>query len=272
MNPGIAYALGGFLIWGLFPLYFRLLQGVPALEVVLHRYAWALVTMLVVLALLRRWDWLRPVLRSPKLLGVFLLCALLLAVNSLAYVYAVQTNQVQPASLGYFINPLVNVLLGVLVLRERLSRVKWAAVVLAGLGVAWLTWRAGGLPWIALVLAFSFAFYGLLRHADAFLDTIGFSGFNTALQAVECGLPVVTREGRFLRGRLASGILKRMGLTELVAQSDEDYVALAVRLARDTDYREQVRNRVAESRHMLFEDIEPIRALEDFLLQVTGQR
>ncbi|MGH8660603.1 MAG: tetratricopeptide repeat protein [Burkholderiales bacterium] len=115
-------------------------------------------------------------------------------------------------------------------------------------------------------------FFGLLQRADVYLDTIGFSGFNTAMQAVECGLPVVTREGRFLRGRLASGILKRLGLPELVAQSDQDYIALAVRLARDTDYREHLRNRVAESRHLLFEDIEPIRALENFLLQVTGRR
>ncbi len=114
------------------------------------------------------------------------------------------------------------------------------------------------------------AFYELLRRADVFLDTIGFSGFNTALQAVECGLPIVTREGRFLRGRLASGILRRMGLPELVAQSEEAYVELAVRLARDAEYREHIRSRIVASRHVLFEDMAPIRALEDFLLTATG--
>jgi predicted O-linked N-acetylglucosamine transferase (SPINDLY family) len=115
------------------------------------------------------------------------------------------------------------------------------------------------------------AFYQLMKRADVFLDTIGFSGFNTALQAVECGLPIVTREGRFLRGRLASGILRRMGLPELVAQSQEAYVELAVRLARDAEYREHIRGRIVASRHVLFEDMAPIRALEDFLLTSSGR-
>jgi protein O-GlcNAc transferase len=112
-------------------------------------------------------------------------------------------------------------------------------------------------------------FYGWLKHADVFLDTIGFSGFNTAIQAAECGIPIVTREGRFMRGRLASGILKRMSLTELVAQSEEDYIELAVRLAKDNDYRRHVRDRIEKSRSILFEDIATIRALEDFLVEVT---
>jgi protein O-GlcNAc transferase len=98
-------------------------------------------------------------------------------------------------------------------------------------------------------------FFGLLKRADVFLDTIGFSGFNTAMQAVECGLPVVTREGRFLRGRLASGILKQIGLQELVAQSEEDYIALVVKLVRDAGYREHIRERIEASRHILFEDV-----------------
>ena len=115
------------------------------------------------------------------------------------------------------------------------------------------------------------AFYGLMQRADAFLDTIGFSGFNTAMQGVEGGLPIVTREGKFMRGRLASGILKRMGLRELVASTDEDYVALAVRLARDPEYRLHMKARIRQSRSVLFNDLAPIRALEDFLLSVVGR-
>jgi len=115
-------------------------------------------------------------------------------------------------------------------------------------------------------------FHGLLKRADVFLDTIGFSGFNTAMQAVECGLPIVTREGRFLRGRLASGILRRMGLQELVAGSEEDYIALALKLVQDGEYRERIRERIEADRHILFEDLAPIRALEDFLARVTIQR
>jgi len=113
------------------------------------------------------------------------------------------------------------------------------------------------------------AFDGLLDRADVFLDTVGFSGFNTAMQAVERGIPVVTREGRFLRGRLASGILKRMGLQELVAGSEEEYISLAVELIRDGEYREYARKRIEAERHVLFEDMAPIRALENFLAEVA---
>ena len=112
-------------------------------------------------------------------------------------------------------------------------------------------------------------FHGLLTRADVYLDTIGFSGFNTAMQAVQCGLPIVTREGRFMRGRFASGILKRMGLSELVAGSEEDYVALTVKLVQDAEYRQSVRTRLEAARPVLFEDLAPIGALEDFLLATT---
>ncbi|MBS4095598.1 MAG: tetratricopeptide repeat protein [Sulfuricella sp.] len=112
-------------------------------------------------------------------------------------------------------------------------------------------------------------FYALLKRADVFLDTIGFSGFNTAMQAVECNLPIVTREGRFMRGRLASGILRRMGLPELIADSHEEYVKLAVRLVRDGAYRDDLRRRIAKQRSVLFDDIEAVRALENFLLDAT---
>jgi predicted O-linked N-acetylglucosamine transferase (SPINDLY family) len=109
-----------------------------------------------------------------------------------------------------------------------------------------------------------------MQRADVFLDTIGFSGFNTALQAIQCSLPVVTLQGRFLRGRLASGILRRMGLSELVAQDEDQYVALAARLVRDRDYREEMRRRIEANRHLLFEDVAPVRALEDFLAARAG--
>ena len=120
------------------------------------------------------------------------------------------------------------------------------------------------LPWLTRP-----AFLGLMQRADAYLDTIGFSGFNTALQAIQCGLPVVALEGRFLRGRLASGILRRLGLNELVAKDADQYAALAVRLCRDSAYRAGLSERIAAARHILFEDVAPIRALEDFLTART---
>ena len=167
MNPGFFYAFGAFTIWGLFPLYFRLIQQVAPFEVVLQRSLWSLVFLGLLLTTLKRWAWLKQVLSEPRKLPLFAFSALLLACNWMVYVYAIQSHQVVEASLGYFINPLVNVLLGVLVLREKLSRVKWLAVALAAAGVAWLTWQLGRLPWIALALACSFGVYGLVRKTSA---------------------------------------------------------------------------------------------------------
>ena len=163
MNPGLAYAALAYTLWGLFPLYFRQVSAVPAFEIVLHRSVWALVVLLVVLVVLRRWSWLGPALRQPRQLALFALSALLLSGNWLVYVWAVNHDRVIDSSLGYFINPLVSVVLGYAVLHERLRRAQWAAVGLAALGVLWLTLSAGQLPWIALLLAGSFGLYGLMR-------------------------------------------------------------------------------------------------------------
>ncbi len=163
MNIGFVYALLAFGIWGIFPLYFQLIAQVSAVEVVLQRSVWSLVFVLGILAWQGRWAWLWETLRQPRRVALFMASALLLSCNWLTYVYAVQTGQVVEGSLGYFINPLVNVLLGVVVLRERLKPVQWVAVGLAVCGVLWLTWHAGRLPWIALVLAGSFGVYGLIR-------------------------------------------------------------------------------------------------------------
>ena len=167
MNSGALYALLAFGIWGLYPLYLRELAAVSSLEIVLHRSAWSLVFLLGVLALLRRWAWLAVLLKSPRQLLLPLASGSLLALNWLLYVYAVQSAQVVEASLGYFINPLFSVCLGVLVLRERLKPVQWVAVAFAAAGVVWLTWHTGRLPWLGLALAATFAVYGLLRKTSA---------------------------------------------------------------------------------------------------------
>ena len=163
MNTGIVYASLAYLSWGLFPLYFRQVAAVPALEVVLHRTLWSLVFVLALLAARRQWSWMREVLRQPRVLGAFALSALLLAANWLTYVWAVNNGHVVDASLGYFILPLVNVALGYVFLHERPRPGQWLAVTVAAAGVLWLTVLTGRLPWIALVLALSFGFYGLLR-------------------------------------------------------------------------------------------------------------
>jgi chloramphenicol-sensitive protein RarD len=163
MPSGFLAAALSYALWGLFPLYFRQIATVPALEIVVHRSVWSLVFVLIILAVQRRWAWLAGVASRPRTLAVFAASALLLSTNWLVYVWAVNNGRVMEASLGYFINPLVNVALGVLFLHERLRMAQRWALGLAGLGVAWLTWTAGVPPWIALALAFSFGLYGLLR-------------------------------------------------------------------------------------------------------------
>lgn len=163
LSRGVLFAALSYTLWGLFPLYFKQIAQVPSLEVVAHRTLWCMVFLLGVLAVLKRWAWLGQVLRQPKVLAAFLLSALLLSVNWLTYVWAVQNDHVLDASLGYFINPLVNVALGFAVLHERPRPIQWLAVGLAAAGVLWLTLQTGRLPWVALVLAASFGVYGLLR-------------------------------------------------------------------------------------------------------------
>jgi chloramphenicol-sensitive protein RarD len=169
MNPGVLYSTLAYICWGLVPLYFKQLGAVNALEVVLHRTVWSLVFLLVVLAVLKRWAWLRVVFRQPRLLAAFALSAVLLSTNWLVYVWAVQQNHLLDASLGYFILPLVNVALGYFILHERPRRGQWVAVSVAASGVLWLAIQAGHPPWVALTLALSFGFYGLLRK----LGTLG---------------------------------------------------------------------------------------------------
>jgi predicted O-linked N-acetylglucosamine transferase (SPINDLY family) len=107
-----------------------------------------------------------------------------------------------------------------------------------------------------------------MNRADIYLDTNGFSGFNTALQAIECGLPVITREGKFMRGRLASGILKRIGLQELIAQNEDDFINLVVKTTTDQTYNHHIREKIIENRDSLYMDLKPVRALENFIENV----
>lgn len=166
MRSGIIYAALAFFCWGLFPIYFHALGDVPPLQILAHRMLWSLAFLLVLLVLRRQWKWLHLV-RQPRVFFSFLLSALLLSANWLVYIWSVTNHHVIEASLGYFINPLVNIMLGYLILKERMRAMQWVAIAMAALGVAWLTWQAGTVPWIALFLAFSFGGYGLLRKTAA---------------------------------------------------------------------------------------------------------
>ena len=167
MNPGILSAALAYTIWGLFPLYFKQLASVAPTDVLVHRIIWSLVFVVIVLSMRRHWSWLRDVARSPRILGAFTLSALLLSGNWLTYIWSVNNGHIVDASLGYFITPLVNVLLGYTVLHERLRPAQWVAVGLAAAGVLWLAIQGGQFPWIAIVLACTFGGYGLLRKIAA---------------------------------------------------------------------------------------------------------
>ncbi len=154
----VAYAL-----WGGVAVYWKLLAEVPAAELTAHRALWGLLAFLVLVVVLGRRPALAAAVRSPRVLATMALSGALLAVNWGFFVWATVAGRLLDASLGYFMNPLVSVALGTLVLRERLSRLAWVAIGLAAIGVGVLTWRVGRVPWVALILAGTFGLYGLVR-------------------------------------------------------------------------------------------------------------
>jgi chloramphenicol-sensitive protein RarD len=161
VRRGLGYGVAAYVLWGLFPLYFPLLKPAKATEILAHRMVWSLLVMLVILAVWRHWSWWRRL--SRKQLGLLALAAIFITVNWGTYIYAVNSGHTIEASLGYFINPLVSVLFGVVIFRERLRPWQWTAIGLGALAVVVLTVDYGRLPWIALVLAGAFGTYGLIK-------------------------------------------------------------------------------------------------------------
>lgn len=180
-RAGVLYGIAAYGTWGLFPLYFKAVAYVPALEVVCHRVVWSLAFLAALLALRGDWRAVPRALRCRRTLATLGLTALLIACNWVLFVWAVANQQLLQASLGYYINPLLNVLLGCVFLGERLRRWQTISVVLAGVGVAYLTVAYGQLPWIALVLAATFGFYGLLRKTAKADALVGLSVETTLL-------------------------------------------------------------------------------------------
>ncbi|BEN56897.1 chloramphenicol resistance permease RarD [Serratia marcescens] len=166
-RQGIFFALAAYFMWGIAPAYFKLIQQVPADEILTHRIIWSFFFMLTLITLGRNWPKVRAACQNRKRLLLLAVTALLIGGNWLLFIWAVNNHHMLEASLGYFINPLVNVLLGMLFLGERFRRMQWVAVALAFTGVLVQLWQFGSLPIIGLGLAFSFAFYGLLRKKIA---------------------------------------------------------------------------------------------------------
>lgn len=172
-RAGLWIAAASFIAWGVMPLYWHLLKSVPSLQIVLHRIAWSAVFVCGWLFLKHGRGWLRSALSQPRLAWMLAISGVLIAFNWGLYIWAVNAGHVVETSLGYFINPLLNVVIGTLFLRERLSTAQWLSVGIAAAGVLWLTFNYGSFPWIALALAASFALYGLIRKLAAVDSVVG---------------------------------------------------------------------------------------------------
>ena len=196
-------------IWGLFPLYWKLVEHVPALQIISHRIAWSFVTLALVGAA-RFGRRLVAAGLQTRVVAIYAIAAVLITINWFLYVYAVNTGFVLETSLGYFITPLVNVLLGVIVLRERLRPLQWCAVALAAIGVLQLTFGYGSLPWIAIGLAISFGSYGLVKK-KAPLDSLAGLTLETAIVVIPAAAYLFTvnanGHGAFAHSGLTTDVL-----------------------------------------------------------------
>ncbi len=179
MRKGITYGIAAYVAWGLLPVYWKAVEVVPVLEILAHRMAWSLVFLVGLLLVRGKWGWLRRLDRRSLLM--LLAAGSLLAVNWGTYIWAVNADRIVETSLGYFINPLLNVVLGVVVLHERLNRVQWLAVGVAAVGVGYMTVRLGTVPWVALTLAVTFGLYGLLKKKVAGVGPLQALAVETAL-------------------------------------------------------------------------------------------
>ncbi len=199
---GLAIGLTAFLIWGLSPIYWKELKNVQALEVILHRIVWSFFFLIPIIIFRGRWQEFVSTLRNPRAMAILSATALFISTNWFIYIWAVTNDHLLQASLGYYINPLVNVLLGTLFLGERLRRLQTLSVVIAAAGVLYLTFYFGQFPWISLVLGFSFGFYGLIRKTVAVASLVGLA-VETMLLTIPAGIYLIilfsSNTGAFLQ-------------------------------------------------------------------------
>lgn len=218
---GVVFGLSSYGIWGCFPLFFALFQGVPSWEVLIHRVVWSCVFLAIVVTVLRRWQGIKTALAAPAKLGRVLACAVLIAINWVTFIYAVESNQVLQSSLGYFLTPLINVAMGMLVLKERISRAQGLAVVIATCAILLQLVTLGTVPYLALILAFSFGTYGLMRKQVAldglsglFVETLLLAplGLLALLVLSQMGMSHFTESPRITLLLIASGVLTAIPL------------------------------------------------------------
>ena len=205
MKKGILYGIGAYTLWGFFPIYWKLLHAVSPLELIGHRISWSFLMLLSFILLTRQGADFRAVFK-PQILRIYLLASLLIGANWLVYVWAVNAGHIVETSLGYFINPLLSVLLGLFFLREKLRPLQWVPIGLAFVGVVYLTIEFGRLPWIALVLAFTFGFYGLAKKLAPLSSLLGLA-LETGLLFIPAVVYMVYLEGTGSASFLHTGLL-----------------------------------------------------------------
>lgn len=205
-RAGVLFGAAAYILWGFFPLYWPLITAAEPVEILTHRIIWSLVFVVGVLAVRRRWSWLAELRRRPRAIAALAAAGAAIAVNWGVYIWAVSNDHVVESSLGYFINPLIIVMLGVVVLHERMRPVQWVAVGIATVGVMVIAVDAGRPPWIALVLACSFGLYGLLKK-QATVDSLESLGVETAALVVPAVayLAITTADGTAAFGRASLG-------------------------------------------------------------------
>ena len=170
---GVVYASSAFLIWGLSPIYWKVMRDIPAFEIIMHRVIWSFFFLIIVLVFQKHWNEFMAAVKKPRTFMILIPTTILLGFNWFIYIWAINNEHILQASLGYFINPLINVLLGMLFLRERLRRLQTMSLALATIAVLYLTFYHGEFPWIALSLAFAFGFYGLIRKVAPVSSLVG---------------------------------------------------------------------------------------------------
>jgi chloramphenicol-sensitive protein RarD len=219
MNKGILYGIGAYALWGFFPIYWKWLHNVPALQLLGHRIGWSFLLLMLVIFIGNQGKAFRAALTRRNLV-LYSIAALLIGVNWLTYVWAVNAGFVIETSLGYFINPLLSVLLGVIIMRERLRPMQWFPITLAAVGVIYLTFVYGSLPWIALTLAVSFGFYGLVKKVAPLSSLFGLT-LETGILFLPAAAYLVFSElngsGAFLHaGVVSDGLLIGAGVVTTI--------------------------------------------------------
>lgn len=209
MNKGILYGLGAYILWGFFPIYWKFLHSISALQLIGHRIVWSFILLIAVILITGQWTEFRSTFNA-RVLRLYLIASLLIGGNWLVYVWAVNAGHILETSLGYFINPLLSVLLGLIVMREKLRRAQWIPILIAFIGVVYLTVTFGRLPWIALGLAFTFGFYGLVKKLAPLSSLQGLTletGILLVPALVYLGIVEVNGTGAFLHTGITTDLL-----------------------------------------------------------------